>query len=198
LFFLIVAAFIPVATVSLAQIYTDNAGITNEDIIDALDHAGVGIFKFHLDSLQGDYEMEIILQEYAGKDRLIDTKTLLTVNTLSWPEKEIRILSKIEADSYKKIKLYISTPAVSTTYFVKLKRKYSRKHYWVKFAESEPQSDKMIPLLFLGSEWDSIYQGKKTTRFCSRQAVSPDLSDNDIEFMPHFYIIGYFIRRMNF
>ena len=190
---------------SYPQFVTDHSDITNEDLINALSFAGLDIFKFNLDSLKNDCNLLILSDEYAGKNNLIRTDTLLNINTLykkwikdtSWIDdyiNQIRFITKVENDSWDKVKLYIDTKPVGTKHELTIDKKYARKHYWVKFSKSKLALDKKIPLLFLGSEWDDIIGGKKVPRFCSHKNISPDLSDETIKFIPHFYIISYLLK----
>jgi len=73
---------------------------------------------------------------------------------------------------------------------------YQRKHYWVRFAKSDFKIGEKIPLLFYGSEWDDIIDGKKVPRFCIHKPVSPDLDDETIKFMPHFFVVSYMFEEM--
>jgi len=95
---------------------------------------------------------------------------------------------------FEKVHLFISTPIASTWKEFEMEKKYIRKHYWVKFEESKIEINKNIPLLFLGSEWDSIYNGEKTTRFCALPRIPPNLSGDAFDEIPHYYIISYLVK----
>jgi len=179
------------------QIYIDYSDIDSNDIVDALAFSGIGIFKFKIDSLKEKHNFYLILEEYAGKESLIKTDTLFgesPFNIESEDINEVRFLTKVENGSFEKVSLFISTPIASTWKEFEMEKKYIRKHYWVKFEESKIEINKNIPLLFLGSEWDSIYNGEKTTRFCALPRIPLDLSGDAFNEIPHFYIISYLVK----
>lgn len=179
------------------QIYIDYSNIDNDDIIDALAFSGVEIFKFKIDSLEEKHNFYLILEEYAGKDNLIKADTLFgesPFNIASEGINEIRFLTKVENNSFEKVHLFISVPSASTWKEFEMESKYVRKHYWVKFEESKIEINKNIPLLFFGSEWDSIYNGERTTRFCALPKIPLDLSGDSFNEIPHFYIISYLMK----
>ena len=179
------------ANISYGQLYIDYSNIDKEDIIDALAFSGVEIFKFKIDSLEEDHDFYLIAEEYAGKDILIQTDTLLGGIPFKIPSEradQIRILTKNESNSFKKVSLFINVNDISTWKELEIKNKYARKHYWVKFEESGFKVNKHIPLLFFGSEWDTVYNGEKTTRFCASDRIPLDLSGDAFDEIPHFII----------
>jgi len=185
------------ANIISGQIYIDYSNIDNNDIIDALAFSGVEIFKFKIDSLEKNHNFYLILEEYAGKENLIKTDTLFgeSPNNLTSEDiDEIRFLTKVENNSFAKVSLFISTPIASTWKEFEMEKKYIRKHYWVKFEKSKIEINKDIPLLFLGSEWDSIYNGEKTTRFCALPRIPLDLNGDAFDEIPHYYIISYLVK----
>lgn len=179
------------------QIYIDYSNINSDDIIDALAFSGIEIFKFKIDSLEKKNDFYLILEEYEGKEKLIKTDTLFGESPFSVSSEginEIRFLTKFENNSFEKVYLFISVPGVSTWKEIEMDKKYVRKHYWVKFEDSKIEINKNIPLLFLGSEWDSIYNGEETTRFCALPRIPLDLSGDAFDEIPHFYIISYLVK----
>jgi hypothetical protein len=185
------------ANIIFGQIYIDYSDIDNNDIVDALAFSGIGIFKFKIDSLEEENNFYLILEEYAGKGNLIKTDTLFgesPFNIESEDINEVRFLTKVENNSFEKVSLFISTPIASTWKEFEMEKKYIRKHFWVKFEESKNEINKNIPLLFLGTEWDSIYNGEKTTRFCALPKIPLDLSGDAFDEIPHFYIISYLVK----
>ncbi|MFA6540895.1 MAG: DUF5041 domain-containing protein [Bacteroidota bacterium] len=176
--------------------------ISNKDVIEALQFAGIDIFKIPLDSIKQNYGFSIIADEYVTKDSIIFSDTLLSYFTVygKYNEKmkaedafidHFRFVSKILNNSYEKIFLLISTNSVETWREMTIDKKYARKHYWVRFAKQPQVIGQKIPLLFYGSEWDNIINGKKVPRYCSREELTKELNDPTIKFIPHFFIISY-------
>ena len=181
--------------ITYAQLYIDYSDIENNDIIDALAFNGIGIYKFNVDSIANKKNYLIMLEEYAGKDNLIKTDTLIGGKPFpplkSRKNNKIRILTKVINESYKNVILSIKTPMASRSpYQITMNEKYARKHYWIEFEKPFMSDNPKIPLLFFGSEWDFVFQGRKTTRFCSLPRMPIDLSGDAILEMPHFYIIS--------
>lgn len=56
------------------------------------------------------------------------------------------------------------------------------------FKVQEFQSDTFIPLLFVGSAWYDPEIG--VFRFCGENEISPDLSEEIVSHIPHFYVVG--------
>ena len=123
-------------SITNGQIYTDYTDINNNDIIDALSFSGIGIFKFQIDSLKEAHKFYLILDEYVGKDNLVRTDTLLGYSPFEINTKNIetiRFLTKIINNSYDTTYLFISTSKLSTSKIIVMKKKYVRKHYWLKY-----------------------------------------------------------------
>jgi len=185
------------ANIVFGQIYVDYDDINQNDIIDALSFAGIGLFKFDIDSLEGNHNFYLVLEEYAGKDNLISTDTLLGQSPFELRGngiKSIRFLTKVENNSFEKVYLYITTQSLSAIKKIEMDKKYIRKHYWLEFEKTNANLNHKVPLLFLGSEWDSEFNGEKTTRFCSFDKVPVDLSGDALKEIPHFYIISYLLK----
>ena len=179
------------------QLYVDYSDIDSRDILDAMAFSGIGIFKFKIDSLEKTFNFYLIAEEFAGKDNLIKTDTLLGGGGFKLTNEkinEIRFLTKIKNDSFDKVDMFISTPVVSAWQSIEVEKKFARKHYWVRFENSDVNENHKIPLLFFGSEWDTIYNGQETTRFCSMDRVPVDLSGDAISEIPHFYVISYLLK----
>lgn len=180
---------------------------SKKDLIDALNFAGINIMNFDLEKVDRNCILKIIVEEYAGKDKLIGSETLINDSTeYKIPAedrhlenkyiKNLRIISKVLNNSFDKIYLMFSTERFTAHPVLNLDKKYQRKHYWVRFAKSDFAIGKKIPLLFCGSEWDDIINGEKVTRFCSRKEVFADLSDTTIELMPHFFVVSYLLEEI--
>ena len=186
-----------VSNLSIGQLYLDYNNLDKKDIIDALSFSGTNIFKFELEKPKKKCNFYLIIDEYAGKNNFIRTDTLLGNGHFKLNGQKVdslRLISKIFNDSYDEVKLYISTPMESTWQTIKMDKKFSRKHYWIKFESSNLELNTKIPLLFYASEWDSIFMGKKVPRFCSLDRVPTDLSGAAINEVPHFYIISYILK----
>ena len=195
-FFILFLVFL-ISSTSFGQLYLKYSEIEDKDIIDALAFSGIGIYKFEIDSLIEKHNFYLIIDEFAGKDNLIKSDTLFGLNPFQIPSEEvskIRFITKVVNNLYDKVSLYISTPHFSTWKEIEIDKKYRRKHYWIEFEKSQNKINTKIPLLFFGSEWDDIYNGQMTTRFCSRDKMELDLSGDAINMIPHFYIIYYLIK----
>jgi len=187
---------------SYSQFNKDFKDITHEDVIEALQFAGIDIFKFSVNSFNKNYDFYIFVDEFTQAGGLKRVDTLLAHQTefqqysddKSLETKHIdhfRFITKVLNNTYDTIYLYISTNYVSILKELHIAKEFSRKHYWVRFSQQETEINKTIPLLFYGSEWDDIIDGKKVSRFCSRKELKPELSDPTIKLIPHYFIISY-------
>jgi hypothetical protein len=183
--------------ISIAQFKVDYKDIDSTDLIDALAFAGIGIYKFDISPVIKGRQFALLLEEYAGKDNLIDIDTLLhfgQFDILSEEITKIRFLTKVVNEKYDTIYLFISMPGLKFGHQIEMQSKFVRKHYFVRFEKVNNDFIRKIPLLFIGSEWDAIYQGKQTTRFCSQNQIPIDLQGDAFDEMPHFYIISYMLK----
>ncbi|MDH4220911.1 MAG: DUF5041 domain-containing protein [Candidatus Aminicenantes bacterium] len=187
---------------SYSQFNKDFKDITHEDVIEALQFAGIDIFKFSVNSFNKNYDFYVFVDEFTQTGGLKRVDTLLAHETefRQYSDDKIfvtkhinyfRFLTKVLNNTYDTIHLYISTNHVSTWKELHIAKEFSRKHYWVRFSQQETEVNKTIPLLFYGSEWDEIIDGKKVPRFCSRNELKPELADPTIKLIPHYFIISY-------
>ena len=182
-------------------------GVTQEDIFLALQvFSGIDIYKFNLDSINQDYHIYIVADEYVKRDSIIKSDTLYDYQALykkylpDGSSKDayldsLGIFTKVSNDSYNDVKLHIRTKAFGCISQIKFDNKYNRKHYWVRFKKSKYSVGKKIPLLFYGSEWDGICDGQKCPRFCAPNNLNPELIEDEIINIPHFCVISYTLEK---
>lgn len=193
------------ASLAYPQFIENYDKTSKKDLIDALSFAGIDIISLDLGKVDRNYAFKVIIEEYTGKDNLISSNIAISQFTEyrkptkdgKWEIKYIdslRLISKVINNSFDKIFLMFTTEKFSAYRELNLDEDYQRKHYWVRFAKSDFKIGEKIPLLFYGSEWDDIIDGKKVPRFCSKMEVSTDLDDETIKFIPHFFIISYLIE----
>lgn len=185
-----------------AQFIDDYDNINKEDIIDVLEFSGINIIKLKLEELNENHTFKIILDEYAGKNNFIKSDTLINYFTqyeVFVTDKEyvdkylnsLKLYSRIINNKYDVLYLQLKAGIITTNKNIMIKEPYQKKHYWVKFKKTEFQTGLKIPLLFYGSEWDETFNGITHPMFCSYKEISPTLSDESLEKIPHFYIISY-------
>ncbi len=204
---LMIALLLVVTIPSLAQFNTQYKDISSRDLIDALQFAGIDIFKFNVDSLQHNYDFFITVDEYDSTHGLRRIDTLLAFQTQYDRPSDtgertkayidrFRFITKVLNNKYDTIYLHIGTDFVSTWRTLQIAPLFARKHYWVRFRDQQTTIGKSIPLLFYGSEWTETIDGAQTTRFCSRAELDSQLNDPTIKLIPHYFIIGYmFLER---
>ena len=198
---------IVLVNITYSQYIEDYENTSKNDLIDALNFAGINIISFDLEKFDRNCTFNILVDEYAGKDNLIGSETLVNQSTeYKIPDEDghlenkyiekLRVVSKVLNNSFDKIYLMFSTERFTAHPVLNINEEYQRKHYWVRFAKSDFKIGEKIPLLFYGSEWDDIMNGKKVTRFCCRNEVPTDLNDSNIEFMPHFFVVSYLLEEI--
>ncbi len=185
-----------------SQFLKNHDDVSKKDLIDALSLAGIDIIHLDLEKVDRNYTLKVIVDEYAGKGNLINSYTeVKRLIDYQQQTKEgniekkyinhLRVISKVTNNSFDQIFLMFSTEKFGKYSVLNIDEEFQRKHYWVPFAKSDFKIGKKIPLLFYGSEWDEIIDGKKVPRFCSLPEMSPDLDDDTVKFIPHFFIMSY-------
>ena len=202
---IILLAVVLGSNLCVAQFNKDLKDITEKDVIEALQFAGIDIFKFPVNSFDKNLRFYVVADEYTQSGGLKRVDTLLTFDTeyheYSADQHQVtkhidsfRFLTKVLNNSYDNVYLYVSANNVSAWRELHVAKEFNRKHYWVRFAQQETEIGKTIPLLFFGSEWDDVIDGRKVTRFCSHNELKPELSDPTIKYIPHYFIISYWFE----
>jgi len=185
-----------------SQFLKNHENVSREDLIDALSFAGIDIIHLDLEKVDRNYTLKVIIDEYAGKGNLISSHTEVK-RLIEYRQrtkegniekkyiKYLRVISKVTSSSFDQIFLMFSTEKFEKYSVLSINEKFQKKHYWVPFAKSDFEVSRKIPLLFYGSEWDEIIDGKKVPRFCSHTEMSPDLDDDTVKFIPHFFVVSY-------
>jgi len=174
--------------------------INDTDILQALEIAGIRIFKFPLSPFDKEYKMEIIIDEYVNGEK----SNLSNINistTYSFPDDE-NDPDKYYVDYidqllfFMKDKEDISEVTIKTyagTRWTRFDKKITRKrqfYMWRKYSKAGWKLNETVPLLVYASSWndDAGYE-----RFCG----AVDLSDNEedtaelLNSSKHYYIISY-------
>ena len=196
--FLLFAGTVP----SPAQFLNRNQQISNQDLIEALQFAGVDIFKFKIDSHKHDYDFFITVDEYDSTHGLRRIDTLLADQTkfdllshtgkwLSAYVDQFRFLTKVLNNKYDTIYLRLGANHISTWKTLHIAPEFAKKHYWVRFKDQRSTVGKRIPMLFFGSEWTETHNGVQVTRFCSLKELEPTLQGPTIKLIPHYFIVSY-------
>jgi len=198
----LIVSLIFLTNFTYSQFLKNYDDVSREDLIDALSFAGIDIIHLDLEEIKQNYTFKIIIDEYAGKGNLISSNTEMMYHTEYQKRTEdgniekkhinhLRVISKVTNNSFDQIFLIFKIEPIVKYSVLNIDEEFQRKHYWVPFSKSDFEVGKKIPLLFYGSEWDDIINGKKVSRFCSLNEISPDLNDETIQYIPHFFIVSY-------
>ena len=175
------------------------------DFRDALMQLGINVYKWDMPIPKDkDYKLEIYVQEYEHKKQIKDStlewwssktwgfnenhlaeyKYLRHIRIISempvWPEKvdEIRLRTTFYPSKFQKTETILPRPEYDT-YFIR------------KFAETDFQISKNIPLLLITAGWEANNRGTICRKFCGPNHPPADLNDDSLHDSDHYFVVGY-------
>ena len=173
------------------------------DFRDALVQLGINVYKWNLPIPQDkDYKVHFYLKEYE-KGKLIKDTVLYKSSSKYWGFgdeglakykyfKNLRIISEMpdEKDEYFKLKFSLNSGKFQFGKYIKDRPEL--RSYWLRrFAETDFEIGKDIPLLLYTSGWEIMAGGKKSRQYCGPNNPSADLNDNSFDDSLHYIIVGY-------
>ena len=184
--------------------------ISTLDILEALDFAGIHIYKFHIGKFDKKYGFHFVLDEYAG-GRLIKTEELVSANapdqvhTNEYTHK--RSDGKIHHEYIDRVKIITKDEANGTRILIDtVKEKINKKilfqtedkqrFLWRRYIDTTWKLDEKIPLLVCASTWPDEITG------LPRFSGPPRLSENDQEtrdlllLSPHYFVLSYVVTEL--
>lgn len=106
--------------------------------------------------------------------------------------KSLRIISEMPDENDEYFKLKFSLNSGNFEFGEYIKDRPDLHSYWLRrFAETNFEIGKNIPLLLYTSGWDVMVGGKKSRQYCGPNNPSADLNDNSFDDSLHFIIVGY-------
>lgn len=158
--------------------------ITNLDMLQALEFAGIQIKKFHLGQFDTVHQFFLFADEYRD-GKLIHTDTLLaSSNKYHYYERGVEEYSLDFIDQIKfvtkeddnKSELKIITYAMSTKKSIELEKFDEQQFFvWRSYQDTQWCLNKKIPLMIFASSWkDKVYNFH---RFCGRVILTENDED---------------------
>lgn len=180
--------------------------ITELDVLEALDLAGIQIHKFNLGEFDKKYDFHLLADEYVH-GKLVKTDTLLKYHNqyhyfLEGKEKpsldfidQIKIFTKTDENtSTLKIRTYV----LETQKEIGLSKLDNRQFFlWREYKETNWEPDQKIPLMIFASSWlDKKYNFH---RFCGVVKLSEgdERTDELLTSSPNYIIINYKVSEPN-
>lgn len=173
------------------------------DFRDALVQLGINIYKWNLPIPHDkDYKVHFYLQEYE-KGKLIKDTVLADFSSKIWGFgndglakykylKNLRIISEMPEHEEEYLTLKFSLNSGKFEFGKYIKDRPKLRSYWLrKFAETNFEIGKDIPLLLYTSGWDIMIRGKKSRQYCGPNYPSADLNDDSFDDSIHYIILGY-------
>ncbi|MBE9510375.1 MAG: DUF5041 domain-containing protein [Bacteroidetes bacterium] len=174
--------------------------ISDLDLIQALEVAGIRIYKFNIGEFDKKYNFYLMVDEYIDGE-IVKTDTLIDDNNqyhyyetgtkeyfLDFID-QIKIFTK---DEENKSSLHIRTYKISTKKEIVYKKTDENQFYnWRSYSITSWKLDKKIPLMVYASSWKDKKYGFH--RFCG----VVNLSQNDerteklLSSSPHYFVIYY-------
>ncbi|WP_297097787.1 hypothetical protein [uncultured Draconibacterium sp.] len=173
------------------------------DFRDALVQLGINVYKWNLPIPQDkDYSLRFYIQEYE-KTKLVKDTIIGGVSTKHWKirdnraryeyVKNLRIITEIPDGSDKTERLRFRFRLSSGVQFGKsiLPRPEYDTYFLRKFAETEFELEKNIPLLLYSAGWEVNSGGHMVRKFCGPNYPPADLDDYSFKNSDHYFILGY-------
>ena len=174
--------------------------ISELDILQALEFAGIRVYKFNLGQFDKKYIYYVMTDEYLD-GKIVNTDTLIAYyNDYHYYQRgtedyfldyidQIKIFTKEEEN---KLKLNIRTYAMSTKKELKYEKKNDKQFYNLRrYINSSWILDKKIPLLVYASSWEDKKYGFQ--RFCGASELEENDKDTEelLSSSPHYFLISY-------
>ena len=175
------------------------------DIIQALEVAGIRIYKFNLGDFNKKYNFILLVDEYV-EGIIINTDTLIySSNEYHYFEKgkkdyfldyidQIKILTKVEDG---KIEFHIKTYEIWFKKEIAYQKKDEDQFYNLRnYTDTKWALDHKVPLLVYASSWEDKKHGFQ--RFCGVTKLSENDEDTDelLSLSPHYFVISYKVTEM--
>ena len=170
------------------------------DIIQALEVAGIRIYKFMLGDFDKKYNFILSLDEYV-EGNIINTDTLIySSNEYHYFEKgkkdyfldyidQIKIFTKVEDG---KIEFHIKTYKISFKKKITYQKKDEDQFYNLRnYTDTKWVPEHKVPLLVYASSWEDKKYGFQ--RFCgvTKLSENDDGTEELLSLSPHYFVISY-------
>ncbi len=177
--------------------------ITNLDLVQALDIAGISINKFDLGEFDKKYKILIIIDEFKDGKNIKSDTILNQNNTYTYFERG-------EKDYYRayidQIKIFTqSEDTTLTLYFNTYKMRFREEIHFDKYYEdsfyhlrayidTKWLANEKVPLLVYASSWLDKKHGFQ--RFCGVVNLSKNDKDTNelLSSSPHYYMVSYHVK----
>ena len=175
------------------------------DFRDALMQLGINVYKWNMPIPKDkDYKLEIYMEEYEHK-KLIKDSVLQGGSSMTWGFNDIhraeykylsnlRIISEMPVYPTKvnKINLRITLyPSKFESIETILTRPEYDTYFIRKFAETNFEISKNIPLLLITAGWEANVDGEICRKFCGPNNLPADLNDDSLHDSDHYFVVGY-------
>ena len=186
--------------------YEEDFTIFNmNDFRDALVQLGINVYKWNMPIPKDkDYKLEIYVEEYEHK-KLVRDSVLQGGSSMTWGFNDshraeykylsnIRIISEMPVYPTKvnKINLRITLyPSKFQSIETILTRPEYDTYFIRKFAETNFEISKNIPLLLITAGWEANIDGEICRKFCGPNNPPADLNDDSLHDSDHYFVVGY-------
>ena len=184
--------------------YESNS-ITNLDLLQALDFAGIQIKKFNLGEFQERYQHHLITETYKD-DKVVKTDTIFSGDNryhhFQAGEEDyfydyLDQLKFITKDDDSKSEIRLHTYAMSTKFKIELEKWDDRQFYnWRSFGETTWKLNKKVPLMVFASSWEDKHYNFH--RFCGTVILEEGEEGTEelLQESPTYVLISYIVTPM--
>jgi hypothetical protein len=179
--------------------------ITDLDLIQALEIAGIRIHKFDLGQFDTTYNLLMFADEYVG-GKIVKTDTIFSGNNIySFYEKgskdyfldyidQIKIFTK---DEENKTSLYIETYGMGIKNEIAFEKTDKKQFFqWRNYLNTTWKLNKKIPLMVFASSWEDKKYGFQ--RFCGVvNLIENEKGTNELlSSSPHYFSVSYLVTEI--
>jgi hypothetical protein len=164
--------------------------LDSDDISSAIKMLGLEIFKYDFSKQDLQYSLVIHVDEIVNTT-IVKNKSYKLGSWTAEQEKKIKIISKVTSDTASTYWLKISHPNMETQERFNIPKEFIKIHFWKQITSGEIEYNKKTPLLFYGTGWEAVLNGRKVLRFCWGEEVSRDMSNPTLKKIEHMILISY-------
>ncbi len=179
--------------------------ITNLDLLQALEFAGIKVNKFNIGTFDKKYKFEVMVDEYK-QGSIVNSDTILSYNNeyVFYPKQDtnyyinyfdqIKVISKIE-DTV--LTMQFSTYSMGFRHKINYSKASEETYYRFRtYNDTKWKLNKKVPLFIYASSWED--KDSKYQTFCGVVSLSEGDSRTIqlLDSSPHYYIVNYKISEL--
>ena len=193
---LTIAFLISISSLLAAQKIDNN--LHSEDLKEALELAGLNIYKFDFGNIEPGYLLTVFIEELIH-DTVFNSKEFMFMPAQEGSGKEniMRIIARRDDNETESFTIKFLFPTGIAQSPIEIHEDYRSEHIWMAFEEGEAVYEEKVPILMYGTMWeDELPDGTKINRFCWGTTLKRDMSNEELDNIKDMFIISYKLSKM--